>query len=393
MTRKYERSSKEAKRLNRAVAEFICMDQIPISVVDKTGFRNLVEQLDKRYEMPRRKYFSETEIPTLYNETRSVLESQLSSQPYFACTTDLWTSRTVDSYMAVTIHFISDSWEMQSWCLGCAAMHSDHTGENIREVLEETVIQTWKLDMARLSGITTDNASSNIKAFKEKPYHWVPCFGHNLHLAVNKSTSLDRVASCLSRLRKTICAFSRSNKMSRLLKEKQQLLHLPEHKLVHDEPTRWGSTFDMVDHFCEQQQAVCAALAENRNKWCLMPTDTDITTLETVREVLGPLSTFTDALCGEKETTLSSVIPVMWKILSHVQDSETDSVLSRSMKTEIRKDLEMRYSNEQLQILLNSATFFDPRFKKTFVTKEKEVIEVLMQKAATADLSHLSQQM
>ncbi len=114
-------------------------------------------------------------------------------------------------YMAVAIHFISDSWEMQSWCLGCAAMHSDHTGENIREVFEETVIQTWKLDMTCLSGITTYNASSNIKAFKEKPYHWVPCFHHNLNLVVNKSTSLDRVASCLSSLRKTICAFSRSN--------------------------------------------------------------------------------------------------------------------------------------------------------------------------------------
>lgn len=365
------------------------MDQIPISIVNKTGFRNLVEQLDRGYEMPRRKYFSKKEIPALYNETRSVLESQLSNQPYFACTTDLWTSRTVDAYMAVTIQFISDSWEMQSWCLGCAAMLSDHTGENIREVLEETITQTWKLDMACLSGITTDNASLNIKAFKGNSYHWVPCFGHNLHLAVNKATNLDRVASCLSRLRKTICAFSRSNKMTRLLKEKQQLLHLPDHKLVHDEPTRWGSTFDMVDRFCEQQQAVCAALAENRNKWCLMPSDTDITTVETVREVLGPLSAFTDALCGEKETTLNSVIPVMWKILSHVQNSDTDSVLTCNMKTEIRKDLEMRYSNENLQILLNSATFFDPRFKNTFVTKEKEVTEVLLQKAATADLSNI----
>lgn len=57
------------------------------------------------------------------------------------------------------------------------------------------------------------------------------------------------------------------------------------------------------------------------------------------------------------------------------------------MKTEIRKDLEMRCSNEELQIL-NSATFFDPRFKNTFVTKEKEVTKVLMQKAVTADLSN-----
>jgi len=258
-------------------------------------------------------------------------------------------------------------------------MHSDHTGENIREVLEETVTQTWKLDMTRLSGITTDNASSNIKAFKGKSYHWVPCFGHNLHLAVNKATSLDRVALCLSRLRNTTCAFSKSNKMTRLLKEEQQLLHLPDHKLVH-EPTRWGSTFEMVDRVCEYQQEICAALAENRNKLCLMPPDTDITTLETVRDVLGPLSSFTDALCGERETTLSSVIPVMWKIFSHLQDSDTDSVLTCNMKTEIRTDLEMRYRNEKLQILLNSATFFDPRFKNTFVTKEKEVTEVLMQK-------------
>jgi len=49
----------------------------------------------------------------------------------------------------------------------------------------------------------------------------------------------------------------------------------------------------------------------------------------------------------------------------------------------------MRYSYENLQILLNSATFFNPRFKNTFVTKENDVTEVLLQKAATADLSNI----
>lgn len=80
---------------------------------------------------------------------------------------------------------------------------------------------------------------------------------------------------------------------------KNKELSLQEHKLIHDEPTRWNSSYDMVERFLEQWQAVCAVLAEDRKKWHLMPKDSDITILETLKEVLGPLSPFTDALSGE----------------------------------------------------------------------------------------------
>lgn len=35
-----------------------------------------------------------------------------------------------------------------------------------------------------------------------------------------------------------------------------------------------------------------------------MPKDTDITMLETVRDAIAPLNSFTDALSGEKDLTL-----------------------------------------------------------------------------------------
>ena len=66
----------------------------------------------------------------------------------------------------------------------------------------------------------------------------------------------------------------------------------------------------MVDRFCQQQQAVCAVLAENRKKWHLMPKGSDVANLETVREILDPISDLTDALSGEKVPTLSSVLPL-----------------------------------------------------------------------------------
>ena len=154
-----------------------------------------------------------TEIPQIYNETNQVIKAQLQCQPCFALTTDLWTSRAVDAYMALTIQYITPTWELQSWCLGCTPLYSDHTADSIREALEEMVCEKWGLNMSNMAGITTDNASNNKKAFEH--FTWIPCFGHNLHLAVGKALGLDNIKTSLSRLRTTLSAFSRSNKMQR----------------------------------------------------------------------------------------------------------------------------------------------------------------------------------
>ena len=335
--------------------------------------------------MPGRKFFMNVEIPKLYTETSQVIDTLLKCQPFFACTTDLWTSRAVDSYMALTVQYISETWEMHSWCLGCSPLYSDHTADCLNEALEEIVEVKWGLDLSKMVGISTDNASNNKKAFAN--YNWIPCFGHNLHLAVGKALGLDRVSKCLSRLRTTVSAFSRSSKMQKSLKKKQESLSLPELKLIHDEPTRWNSTFEMVERFCEQQQAVCAVLAENRRKWHLMPKDCDMATLEIIREVLEPVSSLTDALSGEKVPTLSSVLPLKWKLLSCLEEKDSDSVLACDIKQKMRSDF-ARYECRLLDLVLNTATFLDPRFKDTFVTIEEEVKADLLQKAGEAPQSH-----
>lgn len=196
--RKYDKDSKDAKRRNKAVAEFICLDQVPIYTVEKSGFRNLVQQLDRKYDMPLRNLFMYSEIPKLYTETRNVIEAELAHHPSFACTSAIWTSRAADANMAITFQYITESLETQSWCLGCSALYSNHTSDSVHEALEEIVSEKWGLNLSNMAGITTDNAWNNKKAFEN--YTWIPCFGHNLHLAVGKALSLDRVSASLSRL-------------------------------------------------------------------------------------------------------------------------------------------------------------------------------------------------
>ena len=254
---------------------------------------------------------------------------------------------------------------MESYCIGCVPMYASHTADDLNETLDDVLLQ-WNMNPAKMSAITTDNASNNQKAFASR-FVWLPCFGHNLDLAVRKSLALEQVSSALVKLRKLVSAFNRSTKRKRELQVKQTDKHLPLHQPIHDEPTRWGSTYDMIHRFIEQQAALCAVIADDRKSLYLMLSYSDITTLETVHGVLEPLSNFTDALSGEKQVNISCVQPVLWKIFNELAITSSDSSLTCHMKEVIADDLRKRYVSGEIPILLDCATFFDIRFKDTFV--------------------------
>ena len=129
-----------------------------------------------------------------------------------------------------------------------------------------------------------------------------------------------------------------------------------------DVVTRWGSTYLMISRILEQQQqALSAVLAEDRKKW---PTDTELSVLETVNDVLKPLSYLTDALAGEKHVTASAVNPVLKHIQKKLTEIESDTSLAKELKEVISSDLKRRYSDPEVCEILDLASFLDPRFKE-----------------------------
>jgi len=252
-------------------------------------------------------------------------------------------------------------------------LHSTHTAEDLREALSD-ILQQWQLNDQNMSAMTTDNASNNNKAFSGcYSWSWIPCFGHNLDLAVRKALAVQQSSEALVRLRSLVSGFNRSTTRKRELLTKQTERGLPRHQPIHDEPTRWGSTFDMVERFLEQQSAMCAVLAEDRKGWHLLPRDTDITVYETVRDILAPIREFTDAVSGEKKVTISCVIPVVWKIFSVLAISDKDTALAEQMKQVLANDLKTRYDNPNVKMVLECATFLDVRFKDSFVVSPDDV--------------------
>lgn len=184
----YEKSSRRHSEITTAITRYIAKEMIPLNTVSGEGFQNLVHTLDRRYVVPSRTYFSQVAVPQMYAECRGKLEAELRSIGYFATTSDLWSSRTTEPYISLTLHFIDDEFHLKSRCLTTTYFPEEHTGENIASAIKE-ILMSWGLCEKNQTCITTDNAANVIKAAELNEWMRLQCFGHRLHLAIGKILS------------------------------------------------------------------------------------------------------------------------------------------------------------------------------------------------------------
>jgi len=257
----------------------------------------------------------------------------------------------------------------------------DHKGQNLAEAFQD-ILANWNLSQDKLVFTTTDNGSNFISAFDLLELPRLSCFGHNLDLAINKALQVDRVQQAIRRCHTLVGLFSWSWKKNRDLRQKQLELRLPEHRLISDVTTRWGSTHSMIARILEQQQAICAVLADDRKHWHLMPSDGEFTTLEIVSQVLQPLSVFTDALSRETQVTVSAIRPLLKHITTSLLSvSTSDCVLMKDMKETISDSLGSRYTHQKVSELIDKCSCLDPRFKTDVLPDNASTIAQLKAEA------------
>ena len=290
--------------------------------------------------------------------------------------TDLWSSDSCHPYLTLSVHFISTNWDLiKSFYLDTAALYEDHTGRNIADAVTD-IFDNWRLQVKNFVAATTDNGLNMIAAFNILNLFRLSCFGHNLGLAINKGLNNTQVKHALGRCHSLVELFHLSWKKARDLREKQRTLGLPEHKIMGNVVTQWGSTYLMISRILDQQEALSAVLAEDRKNWHRMPTDSELSILETIRDILKPLSFLTDALAGEKEVTASAVIPVLKHIKRKLAvDNANDTILATEVEEIIWSDLESRYMQTEASEILNLASFLDPRFKEQHLHDREDIIQ------------------
>jgi len=260
-------------------------------------------------------------------------------------------------------------------------MPEAHTGLNLQEALESTLLQ-WGLDPEKQTCITTDNASNIKMACQLLGWQRLSCFGHNLDLSVNKGLDDEqmRVDTVLRKCRKIVAAFSQSWKRSNELTKVQQQNNYPLHKLKGDVSTRWGSTAVMVKRILEQKEAIRVVLSGDCTTSHLAITWQDIDLLTSIESFLSPLEDLTDTLSGESHVTISIVKPLLEHLCTDLLlTTDEDTELTKQMKQRCKTKILQQYESLDVKKLLDIATFLDPRFKHCNDSEEnkKEIEEAV----------------
>ncbi len=141
----YNRDGKKWQDLTDSVTFCLCKAMLPIYTVEKPGFQRMLKSFDSQYQLPSRKYFSETAIPKLYNQEKERVVAELSLVKNFAATTDMWSSETGQPFLSYTVHFIDNEWKLRTYCLQALYLPVDHTASNIADALLST-LENWSLN-------------------------------------------------------------------------------------------------------------------------------------------------------------------------------------------------------------------------------------------------------
>uniref|UniRef100_A0A3B3XPC0 Uncharacterized protein n=1 Tax=Poecilia mexicana TaxID=48701 RepID=A0A3B3XPC0_9TELE len=351
-------TSPRSQKITETIVYFICQDLRPYTVVENAGFRLMVNAMEPRYQIPTREHLTKVCVPRLYAQTKAHVKASIDSAERVALMCDGWTSRTTEAYVTITAHFINEEWELVNYVLQTTDMPESHTRQNLAEHLRKALTE-WGIT-EKDPVIVTDNASNMSIAAAEAAFSLhVKCYAHTLNLAAQRALKVTAVARLLGRVRRIVSFFRRSTTGSHILKEKQMLLRLPQHKLM-------TGAHDMLERFLEQQPAICAALLSN------------VTTAEDVVSALKPMKEATQYMSKEKIPSPSVIAPLQDKLLNGLKPIEGESSVMKDMKAAIAT--------------LYASSAMDPRFKSLpFLTdnKRQEVYNGLVAEAARLSIQPL----
>lgn len=95
---------------------------------------------------------------------KTKLKELIAKQEYVCLTADVWSSR-AQSYLGVTLHFLDDSFQRQSYALAFKELRYKQTYKELSKSLDD-IFKDFDLNIAKITNIVTDGGSAFCKMFK-----------------------------------------------------------------------------------------------------------------------------------------------------------------------------------------------------------------------------------
>jgi len=355
----------KSKAIDQQLIKMIVKEYHPFSIVEDSEFRKLINMLSPTYIIPSRKTVSNSLLPQMYESVVQKVRTQLQNVSAVCLTCDGWTSRNNQSFFAVTAHFIDpeNDIKLESVLLGCRSFPLSHTADNISEFMKDTVAE-WRLS-DRISAVVTDNASNMKSAIDKCNWRRLSCFAHTINLIVHNG--IEVIESIVDKVKDIVSFFKRSSHGLAKLQEMQKQTDSPILKLKQDCPTRWNSTYDMLDRFLKIKEPIIATLAILNYSQINPLTPNDWIILEKSKDLLKIFYDITTEISVEKYITISKELIFVNALQKYTKRFINDVTLPQevlNMAAILNKQLFIRFGRLEDDVLVAQSTLLDPRFKK-----------------------------
>lgn len=137
---------------------------LPFSTIQHPSFSEMLSTAAGRdLSLPSTTLFMKF-LKEQYDEMRKRLRLLLDKQKYLCITTDVWSSR-AQSYLGMTVHFINENFERESYVLSFRQLHHKQTYKELTSEIV-AVLKEYGIVVDKITHIVTDGGSAFCKAFK-----------------------------------------------------------------------------------------------------------------------------------------------------------------------------------------------------------------------------------
>ena len=377
-------TSATATRINVDISRLIVEQMLPFSIVDSAAFRSLITNLEPGYHVPSRMYFCRIMLPFIQKELIDDLRLELQSVKSCSITTDCWTAKPSPdvALMSVTCHWVNEKdMSLQHAVLAAKPLQSRHYALNLRAELL-AIFNNWGLD-GKVKAIISDNAANIVAALENIPgVTHIPCASHSLQLIVTSQVLQQAsVKQIITQAKKIVCHYKHSTQATIGLQKSQAAINVPIHRLIQDVPTRWNSTFLMLNRLYEQREAILDHLskemsgakgdaAKQLQNIMTVYLSLDLDEVDYLIELLKPFYEFTAKL--SKDCSIASeIIPLARGTKSQIADQKLTEM--ESTQEAYLENFSSRFDPYEEIDFCTFATALDPRYKLHIFSEAKRI--------------------